>query len=493
MMAAAGPARSETPLWRPMVMALSQTGAASIASGLMSAVGTKIVAALLGPGSFALLQTLQQLRDGAAVVATVNGRMALVQGATELEGAARREYLRTAALLFALGTGLVAVALVALPGEFVRYSRLPQGSQALLGWVAATVALISVFSYLTAMVNAMGDIGRLALLQLTAPLAAAAVAWPAASAIRAGRPLAMGWLLAVPAAASVIGGAWALCGRGAAVRAWFKGFGRYWTNEAARHFFSISGAMLVSGLAETAALFVVRTSITGQEGLATTGQFDAAWNISMNHVTLILASIQAYYLPLLSAARDPRERARQIRGMMIVASVAIAPMIVTLAALKPAIVAILYSKAFAASPRFLRWTLLGDYLKVGCWVLMTPMLAARELGVFLSVDLLVHAIFWGSAKLFSRILAPSEGAALGFLVSYSMGLCVCYSYARLRHGFRLGAAGRVAWAGGFALVVAASAAHWSQASVDVRAAGCWIAMSVVLAAGYGSYLRRREP
>lgn len=493
MTAVAEPVRSETPLWRPMVAALSKTGGASIASGLLSALATKIVAALLGPGSLALLQTLQQLRDGALIVATSNGRMALVQGASELEGAARREYVRTVASLFAAGTFLIALAMWAAPDEFVRYSRLPQGSGALLRWVAATVALLSVFIFLTAILNAMRDIGALALLQLVAPAAAAIAAGPVALAVRAGHPLAMGWLLAFPAAAGVLAGVVAIRGRGAELRGWIKGLGRFWSNEAARHFFSVSGAMLASGLAATAALLAVRASITRQDGLAETGQFDAAWNISMNHVTLILGSIQAYYLPLLSAARNPQERSRQIRGMMIVASLATAPVIVALAVLKPSVIAVLYSKAFAASPRFLRWTLAGDYLKVGAWVLMTPLLAARELGVFLSVDLLTQAIFLGSSKLCSRALGPPEGAALGFLVSQAACFAVCFGYAHLRRGFRLGAPAAVAWTSGLSLVIAASAASWGETPVDFASSAVWIAASVAISAGFGLYLWRREP
>src|SRR5665213_2311500 len=105
-MTAIEPAPSEKTLWRPMVAAMGKTGGGAIASSLLSALGTKIIAVTLGPGAVALLGTLQQLRDGAVTAATANGRTALVQGASALEGVARREYLRTAALLFASGTFL---------------------------------------------------------------------------------------------------------------------------------------------------------------------------------------------------------------------------------------------------------------------------------------------------------------------------------------------------------------------------------------------------
>lgn len=491
-MIAAEPVRAETPIWRPMAAALGKTGGASIASGLLSALGTKIVAALLGPSCLALLQTLQQLRDGALILATANGRMALVQGSSELGGLLRREYVRTVAVLFAAGTLLMTAAMMAAPGVFVRWSRLPSRSEPLLPWLALTVALLSAFIFLTAILNSMREIGKLALLQLISPAVTATLAWPVASAIRTGHPLALGFLLAIPAGAAVAAALVSLRGHGREVRGWIRGAGAFFTSAATRHFISVTAAMLASGLTATIALLSVRAFITRQENLAMTGQFDAAWNISMNHVTLILGSIQAYYLPLLSGARTPEERSRQIRGMMMVASLATAPVIVALAALKPAVVGALYSPAFAASPRFLRWTLMGDYLKVSSWVLMTPMLAAREMGVFLSIDLATQAVFWGSARLCARILRPPEGAALGFLISCAVCYGGCFVWARLRWNLRLGTAGRMAWATGLALVVAASADTWGQTGVNSYTASFWIASATAICGGFAWSMRKRE-
>ena len=94
MTTAVEPARAQEPFWRPMVAAIGKTASGSMASGLLSALATKVVASLLGPGSVALLQTLQQLRDGALAAATATGKTALVQGASAFEGSERREYLR---------------------------------------------------------------------------------------------------------------------------------------------------------------------------------------------------------------------------------------------------------------------------------------------------------------------------------------------------------------------------------------------------------------
>jgi O-antigen/teichoic acid export membrane protein len=490
-MTAVAPAR-EAPLWRPLLTAMGKTGSGAVVSGILSALGTKIVAAMLGPGSLALLQTLQQLRDGAVTAATANGRTAVVQGASALEGVGRREYLRTAALVVSSGILLVLTAMLTFPSTIARWSRLPGSNEALLPWLALTVMLLSAFVFLTALLNALQQIGRLALLQVASPLVAALIAWPVAREVRAGYRWSLVLLLAIPAAATLAAAVIAAWSNRNQLGRWFQGPGRWWSPSAARAFFSVSGALLASGLVATVLLLAVRASIVRRQGLGMTGQFDAAWNISMNHVTLILGSVQAYYLPTLAAAKNAGERGKQIRGMLLVATLAAVPVIVTLAALKPLAVKLLYSAQFQSAPGFLRWTLVGDYLKVSSWVLATPMLATRDVAGFLCSDLLTHALFFTAAMLLARIVEPAEGAAMAFLISYAVYFAFSYVYARFRHGFRFDAAGLSAWLTGLALILAASASAWRDTTVHLARAAIWIFIATGFSAGFALCLRRRE-
>jgi O-antigen/teichoic acid export membrane protein len=474
-----------------MVAAMGKTGGSSIASGLISALGTKIVASLLGPGAIAMLGTLQQLRDGAVIAATANGKTALVQGTSSLRGIERREFVRTVALLFAAGTLLVASAICWAPDAAVRWVRLPVASGNMLPWLALTVAVLSLFVFLTSLLNALRDIGRLAWLQLASPAAAALVAWPVAMKVRDGDPLAMVFFLVIPATVTAAMAVIALNRHRFPLREWFLGGGRWWSAGAARHFLSISAAMLASGLVANIALLGVRGLITRRESLAMTGQFDAAWNISMNQVSLILASVQTYYLPVLAASAGANETLRHIRRMLMVATLAVVPGIVALVTLKPLVVAVLYSHAFVGSPEFLRWTLAGDFLKVSAWVLATPMLAARDLTPFLAFDLATHATFFVSAMLLASWVRPGEAAAMGFAISYGLYFALCYGYSRKTSGFRLGGAVGWAWMGGAALVAGASASSWAGTVHPMRAA-LWVALALGYSGGFALYMRRRE-
>ncbi len=196
-------------------MSVSAAGAA--ASGLLSIVATKIVAVLMGPASLALLATLQQLRQTAVTAATCNGQTALVQGASGFEGVARREYLRTVAMIFALATAGTAAALAFAPAAIARWAGLRATDAPLVRWLAVAMALSSLFVFLSGVLNALGAIAKLAILQVAGPAAMALLAWPAA------RGLPFPAMLAISAAATVTGGCFALGVYRGTLYRWFQG------------------------------------------------------------------------------------------------------------------------------------------------------------------------------------------------------------------------------------------------------------------------------
>ena len=235
-----------------------QSGGSAAASGALSAVATKIVAGVLGPGGVAVLQSLQQIRQTALVAATGNGQTALVQGASSLGGRARAEYLRTLAAIFGSGTLVVAVAMIVGRGTIAAQSGLGADRAALAGWLAVPVVLSAAFVFTMALLNALGAIGKLAMVQVSATLAMAAAAWPAARAAHGGRESWLVGLLAFSASVTLAAACIALRGERATLGRWLAGPARWWSWPAARHFFSISSAMAITGLAGSLALVAVR-------------------------------------------------------------------------------------------------------------------------------------------------------------------------------------------------------------------------------------------
>jgi PST family polysaccharide transporter len=163
----------------------------------------------------------------------------------------------------------------------------------------------------------------------------------------------------------------------------------------------------------------------------------------------------------LATLDEPKDRARQIRSVLTAAASVAALAIAILALAKPLLLRLLFSPAFADASRYLRWTLLGDYLKVTSWILSAPMLASAHMRVFIAADLSATAAFVISAATLARWKSPAEGTAIAFVIMHAVHLGFCSIYVRQRHAFTWGGRAAIAWLAGLALVSGASAWSWS--------------------------------
>ena len=210
--------------------------------------------------------------------------------------------------------------------------------------------------------------------------------------------------------------------------------------------------MLAGGAAASLVLLAARARILHQQGFAAAGHFDAAWAISMNHVSLLLGSLQTFCLPVLAATSDRAERNAHLTRMLTAAALAAAAVICVLALLKPVVLALFYSHAFREGAQYLRWTLIGDYLKVSSWVLSIQMLAAADMRAFLAADLSAYAVFAAAALAAGHFRGAAEGTAIAFVLMYAAHLAVCGAIAWRRYGFRPDPRTVAIWSGGMLAV-----------------------------------------
>jgi PST family polysaccharide transporter len=182
----------------------------------------------------------------------------------------------------------------------------------------------------------------------------------------------------------------------------------------------------------------------------------------MNHASLLLASLQTYCLPLLARAQSAREQSEHIRSVLLLAMPIAAVMIAAIALVKPWVVEMLYAPSFRPSAGLLRWTLLGDYLKIGSWILSLPLLARADMKAFLLLDTAAYATFAGVSILLSRRIAGAESAALGFVCMYGVHLVAAAALARWRCGIELERSAVAVWCAGLAVVLLISGMTWNR-------------------------------
>ncbi len=355
--------------------------------------------------------------------------------------------------------------MILFPRALATLAGLGTGASHMIPWLAVVVILSSVLVFASALLNALGAIGRLAGLSVIGSAAMMLGAWPAARAFVEGGGNALAGLLIFSSAVSCAAALGALLRFRDQVAGWLRGPGRWWDSGAARSFGAMSGAMLVSGLAASGTLLAVRGHITAIQGLAVTGQFDAAWGLSMNQVTLVLSSLQTYYLPELARSRNPAQRDAHISSVLTVAALTAAVAIAAIALLKPWLLTGFYSAAFRPAAAYLRWTLLGDYLKVTSWILSIPILAAGDMKMFLAADLAAYGVFLAVASGLAPLVTAASGAAMAFVAMYAAHLLLCAVYLWRKLRFVPARSAVAAWVAGLCVVTAVSAA---DVGADVR-------------------------
>lgn len=448
-----------------LARAMAATGSASIIGGLLRAVSNKIVATILGPAGVAMLATLQQTMQTAVTAASMNGRTPLVRGISarvrQIEDNSRREFVRSVLVLFVAATGIVTLFMLIGAGPIAQSVGLGWKRVPLIRMLAGAVALTSVYVFGMSLLNAMGAIQRCALLQLVPPAAIALLAYPVCRIVQRGSESVFAVLLVVASAVSVIGAAWALFAYRSTLKMWIVGAGRWWTTHAAREFLAMAGSMALTGLLGSAALLLVRSRVLTAEGVEITGHFDAAWSISMNQANLVLSSMQPYYLPAMARASSADERSLQLTQTLRLASIVGGAVIIIAAAIKPAILGALYSSSFEPGSRYLRWTLVGDYLKVASWILSMPMLAEANMKLFVAADVVAYGTFVLASATLARWTSQAEGTAMAFVLMYAVHLVFCGSVARRHYEVRLDSRTLAIWICGFAAVCGASAIFWS--------------------------------
>lgn len=447
--------------WLKIARAMGQSGVASLTSSLLSILSTKILAVAFGPVQLALLATLQQARTIGITFGSLAGQTALVQGASSLEGTERREFVRTVMLLMLAATTIVLSVLALFPQWVAERMGLAAAQSDLIVSLSGVVILGVAYVFVSSILNSAGAVGTLAIVQLAGPASLALIAFLITrNASPGGRAFIK--LLTTSALAAVLAASYALWRRSETIRGMLQAEGTWWNWGAARCFFSISGSMFASGLFSSWALTTVRAHVLRTEGLATTGQLDAAWAISMNQAGLILASLQTYYLPAIAGTSDSKMRSEQISRVLTLAVLPAAGLISVLVVLKPLMLTTFYSDAFLGAGTYLRWTLVGDYFKITSWILSIPLIASASMREFLAADLAAYGVFAVTAFKLSVWLNPGEAMSAAFVAMYTAHLLFCGACLWLKKEFRPNSGLVYLWLVGLAMIVVVSAAFWRQ-------------------------------
>ncbi len=465
-----------------ILAAILKTGMGSAIGLALAAAAAKIIAVTVGPSGFGLFSLLRQTYQTAVAFATLGGLTATVQGISSQTGRARTQYVVTAGGIFVLGGLAGSMALFFMAPQWAHWilGHRDPASVLLMRWLSLPLFLGVIQAYASAVLNGHRAVGRLALVHSTNGAAFAVLAFPAAYLVARGDIRAFAWLLGAVALTS------------ASLASLFVIRERWLTPamvispsavslQAARHFFTVAGPMLMTGLVSTGTLLALRSLIARQFALSGAGFFDSAWTLGTMYSVLLLMSFTTYYLPTLSQTADPQARLLLIGRMLRLSTSLLVVLITAVVVLKPFAVRMLYSDRFLPALAVLRWMLIAEYFRTSGQVFVMPILGRADMKTYSYIEVGWNIGFFLLSSLAVLSFAWLPGVGLAYLIMYAAYLGYAFLHARAHENFRFERPLIWRWIIGLMIVTGSSIHSWTDSAVRLSVAAPWLVLAGIFA------------
>lgn len=432
---------------------------ATLASLMAWVVAVKIMAVTLGAAGVGLFGLLRQLLQHLALIASVNGQSAVVQGIASRQSETDKiEFMGNAMriqlyLVVVTGAGLWCSA-PWLAHFFIPH---PKATALLRYLVFAMIATVAQTLFI-GILNGYRMVNDLVRSQVVGPIVTLILAYPMVLLIRGNYSFGYVLMLAMPAFAIAMAAAYAVSREGhmpSLVR-----FRIDWSYG--RVFLRMSSVLLIVGVFTTGTQFYMSWYVAKKLGLVSAGCYWTSWTMSMAYVTIFLGSFGSYYMPSLSGLVDEGDRKKLIRSYLRLALVVMPMLVSTVILIKPLVIRILFSKELLPALLVMRWMLIGDLLKGVAWVLSLPMFAVGHIRWYLWSEVFINTAIALSSGLWLYFGGGVQGLGVLFLMTYVVYLFLMTYYAHSKLRFSWENIERVTFLAGCALVVCLSLLMWND-------------------------------
>lgn len=439
-----------------LVKAFAKVGSAQLLAAVLALFANKTLAALVGPAGVGLFSVLRELQRSVSLVGTFGNSQPIIQGIAARQGADRVRFSAEVLKLQSVAAVVLAIALVALSpliAGAVFGSATPDRAPLIAGMAIAIVCSI-LFGFVTGVMNGTMQIAGFAVCQIALATALLAGSYPLGHIAADGQELAYLWLLVTPFLfASVIGIGWLrLAGA-------FKGFAAALKEsmrwDEVRSFGKTAAAMLITQVAASLGVLVIRSALVRAHGLGPAGQFDASWQVSMVYLNGILGALNVYFFPKLSATRSADAAVSLLWNVVRIAAFLVLCFAVALQLNRQLVVRELYTPQFTAAEQAMRWMLIGDYIRSASLFLSYFIVGEHLRRVYVRFELLWSLSFVGIALLAMRSENPLALVGAAYAAAYGFHLLLYLGYLGLKRGIRPPSRVAIGWLFGLACVYVA--------------------------------------
>ncbi len=161
-----------------------------------------------------------------------------------------------------------------------------------------------------------------------------------------------------------------------------------WNNDTAKLLLGFTVIGIVSGLVMPASQILIRSRIITHFSANEAGWWQAVTRISDYYLAFVTTVLSIYYLPRLSEIKVKSElRQEIIKGYKIILPV-VGVMALSIWLLRVWVVHILFSKAFLPMTPLFSFQLLGDFFKIGSWLLGYILIAKADIKLVIITEIL---------------------------------------------------------------------------------------------------------
>lgn len=197
-----------------------------------------------------------------------------------------------------------------------------------------------------------------------------------------------------------------------------------WRPEYARSLGKFTLMALITAVTLPVAWMMMRNLLAQHAGWEQVGLWQGVSSISDAYLQFITASFSVYLLPTLARLQTKAEISREILKSLRFVLPAVAAVSFTVWLLRDFAIWLLFSSQFTGMRDLFVWQLIGDVLKVGCYVFGYLVIAKASLRFYILTEVSQFVLLTA----FSRWLIPlhgAAGAAQAYMATYIAYFALC--------------------------------------------------------------------
>ena len=207
------------------------------------------------------------------------------------------------------------------------------------------------------------------------------------------------------------------------------------TFEKGKSMLKMGLAMSISGIMVTLTSYLLRGFIRYEGGTEQVGLFTAGFMLTNSYVGMVFNAMGTDYYPRLSAVNQDNAKCTEVINQQgEIATLIIAPILISCMILMPFIIRIIYSDEFLPANDYILWAVSGMMFKVFSWVIAFVFLAKAEAKLFVINEVITNIYSFGLSALGYHYFNLA-GLGIAFMLTYLAYSVQVYLIARKRYEF----------------------------------------------------------